>query len=92
MNRSRTYGYAVFKSPYVRMPFHIVEIHHELLVAFSVFSRAEDAKQYILYEKDKLEGLKYNPDFEFCEPLLQCYLQEDSGFFSKVDNRQMYIC
>lgn len=82
------YGYVVVSNG--NIPLHIVEIRHPLLVGFNVFSNAKDANEYISTMKCVLD-IKYNPNFKFSEGLVREYTNGNRVFFSKLENRQVYV-
>lgn len=87
-----TYGYVVVGNVN-NFPLHIVEIRHTMLAAFSVFSNAKDARDYIEKEKRSLENfspLEYDSNFKFSEGLMAEY-RWGNALFSKVENHQLYI-
>jgi hypothetical protein len=82
------YGYMVATNG--NIPLHIVEIRHPLFVGFSVFNNAKDAKDYITTEKKTLD-ITYNPGFRFSNGLVREYTNRNRVFFSKLENKQIYV-
>ena len=88
------YGYAVYKQNNYNLPLHIVEIRSTMLVSFAVFNNARDAKNHIQKEKEHLKlygiDLQYDSDFVNSQKLLNLYQNEKYGYFSNIENRQIY--
>lgn len=79
------YGYMVVKNKAFNMPLHIVEAETELFAGVAVFSSAKDARHYIL---TRLNGIPYNPDYQFCG-IPKLYI-DAKDLFTDLENRQMY--
>ena len=77
------------------IPLHIVEIHHKYLASFAVFNTAKHAIGYIINEKKRAERygitIEYDPDMEVSQLLLKTYLTTNGQFFTKLNNKQVYI-
>lgn len=79
------YGYMVVRNKAFNMPLHVVEAKTELFAGVAVFSSAKDARHYIL---TRLNGIQYNPDYQF-SGIPQLYINA-KDLFTKLENRQMY--
>ena len=79
------YGYMVVRNKAFNMPLHIVEAKTELFAGVAVFSSAKDARHYIL---TRLNGIPYNPDYQFCG-IPKLYI-DAKDLFTDLENRQIY--
>ena len=79
------YGYMVVKNKAFNMPLHVVETETELFAGVAVFSSAKDARHYIL---TRLNGIPYNPDYQFCG-IPKLYI-DAKDLFTSLENRQIY--
>ena len=90
MNSINTYGYMVCKGK-ASFPLHVVAIYSQIVIGFSVFDNAHDARSYIL---DNCNSTKYNYDFDFKKDfgdLLKIYTNTDEKYFFKGANNELYI-
>lgn len=92
MKQINTYGYMVVIVN--RTPIFVVQVAHEYLAGFYMFSDSETAQKHIDNLKAKLSqfaSLSYDPNFKFSQTCISALLNPNYLMYSKVSDKQVYI-
>lgn len=84
-----TYGVSVFRGN-SDIIFYIIEIRSEKRHCFAVFNSIDGVLDLLSKEREGID-LRYDPKFGFSRNLYELYKNTKYGFFSKLENRQVYI-